>query len=173
MMTGWSRLVAVLFAYGLPLLLNGVRVAPALAQGIPSQAPLPPGTGSAAGGGGALVVIGTFVALLVIVGTIAKLHGMRQRRAEEGLTLQSRLGDVLLMDPLLVSAAVVPTVHVPLWRGSPLRVEVSGSVPSQEMRERIIHVMRQEAIRLTRYAQDVKIEDRVSVLPPVAVPPAA
>ena len=41
------------------------------------------------------------------------------------------------------------------------------------MRERIIHVMRQEAIRLTRYAQDVKIEDRVSVLPPVAVPPAA
>ena len=43
-----------------------------------------------------LVVVGTFIALVVIVGVIAKVHGVRQRREEEGLTLQSRLGDALL-----------------------------------------------------------------------------
>jgi len=37
------------------------------------------------------------------------------------------------------------------------------------MRDRALHIVRQEATRMAQYAQDVEIEDRVSVLPPTAV----
>jgi hypothetical protein len=73
------------------------------------------------------------------------------------------------MDPLLKAAAVVPTVHAPMWKSSPLRIEVSGSVPSPEMRERAIHIVQQEATRMAQYARDVEIDDRLSVLPPISI----
>jgi hypothetical protein len=174
-MTGRPSLGTVVFMNGLPLLLHTLFVTPALAQGIPSPAPLaPPGTSSpAAGGSGALIVLGVFVALLVVIGVIAKVSDVQRRREAEGLGLQARLGDVLLMDPMLHGAAITPTVHVPMRQGSPVRIEITGSVPSPEMRDRALHVMRQEATRFTQYALDVEIEDRVSVLPSVAIRQAA
>jgi len=175
MLTAKPRRVAILVSHGLSALLTGVAIPAALAQGIPSQAPLPPPTATPAaeGSGGALIVIGTFVVLLAVIVAIAAVHNVRQRREEEALQIQSRLGDALLMDTLLDGAAVVPTVHVPLWKGSALRIEVSGSVPRPEMRERALQIVRQEATRLAQYAQDVEIEDRVSVLPPTTVRQAA
>jgi hypothetical protein len=167
-MTNEFGLGTVVFSNGLPVLLRNVFATPALAQGIPSPAPLPSGTLPADGGSGALIMVGVFVAVLVILGAIVRVHDMRRRREEEGLTLQARLGDALLTDPLLNSAAIVPTVRVPLRKGSPVKVEVTGSVPSPDMRERALHVIRQEATRFAQYAQDVEVEDRLSVLPSIA-----
>src|SRR5262249_32923335 len=123
MVTERFRLATVLLPYGLSVLLPGVVATTAQAQGIPSQAPLPPPTTPPAdASGGALVVIGAFIVLLGIVIAIAAVYNMRQRREEEALQLQSRLGDALMLDSLLNGAAVVPTVHVPLWKGSSLRI---------------------------------------------------
>jgi hypothetical protein len=173
MLTSKSGLGTVAFLYGPPVLLANAFVTAALAQGIPSPEPLPSGPSSADGGSGALIVVGVFIALLVIVGVIARLSDMRRRREEEGLALQARLGDALLTDPLLNGAAIVPTVRVPLWKGSPVRIEISGSVSNPEMRERALDVMRREATRAAQYAQDAEVEDRLSVLPPVAIRRAA
>jgi hypothetical protein len=111
--------------------------------------------------------------VLVILGAIVKVHDVRRRREEAGLTLQAWLGDALLTDPLLRGAAVIPTVRVPMRKGSPMKIEVTGSVPSVDMRERAIHIVRQEATRFARYARDVEVEDRLSVLPSIAARRAA
>jgi hypothetical protein len=163
--TGGSGLGIVAFLNGLPVLLRDVLVTPAQAQGIPGPAPLPSWTPAADGGSGALIMVGVFVAVLVILGAIVKVQDVRRRREDQGLTLQAWLGDALFSDPQLYRAAVIPTVRVPLRKGSPLKVEVSGSVPSPEIRKRAIHVVRQEAMRL---GEDVQIEDRLSVLPSIA-----
>jgi len=173
MITGGSGLGIVAFLNGLPVLLRDLFVTPALAQGIPSPAPLPSGTPPADGGSGALIMVGVFVAVLVILGAIVKVHDVRRRREEVGLTLQAWLGDALLTDPLLRGAAVIPTVRVPMRKGSPVKVEVMGSVPSPDMRERAIHIVRQEATRFAQYARDVEVEDRLSVLPSISARRAA
>jgi hypothetical protein len=173
MITGGSGLGIVASLNGLPVLLRDLFVTPALAQGIPSPAPLPSGTPPADGGIGALIMVGVFVAVLVILGAIVKVHDVRLLSEEGGLTLQAWLGDMLLTDPLLRGAAVIPTVHMPMREGSPVKVEVTGSVPSPDMRERAIHIVRQEATRFVQYARDVEVEDRLSVLPSIAARRAA
>jgi hypothetical protein len=173
MITGGSGLGIVAFLNGLPVLLRDLFVTPALAQGIPSPAPLPSGTLPADSGSGALIMVGVFVAVLVLLGAIVKVHDVRRRREEEGLTLQARLGDALLTDPLLRGAAVIPTVRVPMRKGSPAKVEVMGSVPSPDMRERALHIVRQEATRFAQYGRDMEVEDRLSVLPSIGARRAA
>jgi hypothetical protein len=118
-------------------------------------------------------MVGVFVAVLVILGAIVKVHDVRLLSEEGGLTLQAWLGDMLLTDPLLRGAAVIPTVRMPMREGSPVKVEVTGSVPSPDMRERAIHIVRQEATRFVQYARDVEVEDRLSVLPSIAARRAA
>ena len=168
MITGGFGLGLVAF---LDRLLRDLIVTPALAQGIPSPAPLPSETLPA--GSGALIMIGVFVAVLVTLGALVKVHDARRRREERGLTLQAWLGDTLLTDPLLRGAAIILTVRVPMRNGSPLKVEVMGSVPSPDMRERAINIVRQEARRFTQYARNVEVEDRLSVLPSLAARRAA
>jgi hypothetical protein len=178
--TAGSGLGIVAFLNGLPVLLRDLFVTPALAQGIPSPAPLPSGPPPADGGSGDLItlgvfvaVLGVFVAVLVILGAIVNVHDVRRRRRKAGRTLQAWLGDALLMDPLLRGAAVIPTVRVTMRKGSPVKVEVMGSVRSPDMRERAIHIVRQEARRFAQYTRDVEVEDRLSVLPSMAARHAA
>jgi hypothetical protein len=178
--TAGSGLGIVASLNGLPVLLRDLFVTPALAQGIPSPAPLPSGTPPADGGSGDLItvgvfvaVLGVFVAVLVILDAIVKGHGVRRRREEQGLTLQAWLGASLLMDPLLRSAAVIPTVRVTMRKGSPVKVEVMGSVRSPDMRERAIHIVRQEARWFAPYTRDLEVEDRLSVLSSIAARRAA
>ena len=170
MITGGSGVGLVAF---LDRLLRDLIVTPALAQGFPSPAPLPSGTPPADGGSGALIMVGVFVAVLVTLGALVKVHDVWRRREEQGLTLQAWLGDTLLTDPLLRGAAIILTVRVPMRNGSPLKVEVMGSVPSPDMRERAINIVRHEARRFTQYARNVEVEDRLSVLPSLAARRAA
>ena len=114
----------------------GMTVTPAWAQGTPNPAPntppgpapaMPPGTpdAGAAGGWGAAMFVLAILALIVILGALAKYRDMRNRREADALALQSRLSDALLTDQALDGFGVIPTVHISL-SGSRATVELTG-----------------------------------------------
>jgi hypothetical protein len=155
----------------LPAVIGGTTVIPAWAQGTPNPAPVTPpaaapgapDAGAAGGWGAALFVLAT-LALIVILGALANYHYVRNRREADALALQSWLTDALLSDQALHGLAVTPTAHISL-SGSRAFVEVTGDVPSPETRERVLRVVKREA--QSRWADDVEIEDKLLVLPPV------
>ena len=126
----------------------------------PSAMPAPTAADSEVGLWSA-VVLG--LAALVLIVAMAKFFDLRRRRESEGVQLQAQVSDALLRDRALLGVSVTPTAHVPMWAGSPAVIEVSGDVPSPELRETVLRLVRQEA---SRVRSEVRIEDRISVLPP-------
>lgn len=137
-----------------------------------AQMPGAPGPAGAPGGGasGAAPQGGSawLAALLVILGLVAiitiavKAIDLRVRREAEGMHLQAQVSDALLRDARLVGLAIVPTAHVPILKGSPAMLEVSGQVPNPELREAALRIVEGEA---SRVRPDVHIEDRLAVIP--------
>jgi hypothetical protein len=115
-------------------------------------------------GWGGTVILGlTLLALLVILVVVTRFYDRRRKREAEAIGLQSRLSDALLMDRALQSASVTPTVHAPMWRRSPLIVEVHGDVPTAELRDAVLRVVQREA---TQLRSDVEVEDKLLIVPP-------
>jgi hypothetical protein len=110
------------------------------------------------------MILAIVVAFLVALVVAVKLFDARRRRNDEAVALQSRLADALMTDPSLHAASVSPTVHVPISRGSPVIVEVSGDVPSPEMRDLVLRKVTQEVSDLVHRVQ---VEDKLLVLPPI------
>ena len=102
--------------------------------------------------------------LIVVLAVIAKYRDLRNRREVDALVLLARLSDALLTDQVLHGFWVTPTVHIPL-NGSRAIVELTGHVPSPEVRERVLQAVKREA--QSRWADDVEIEDKLLVLPPL------
>ena len=109
------------------LITTGLLLVPWLARRGWAQvvAPTPSGTQS----GGAAVVI-LVIAMLVILGALVKILDLKRKREGEAVVVQAQLSDAVLRDPALFSLPITPTAHVPLWKGSPVTVEVAGQVPS-------------------------------------------
>lgn len=120
-------------------------------------------TGS--GGETALAVVVFIVAVLVVLGVVVKLLDLRRKRENEAVVVQAQISDAVLRDPALFSLPITPTAHVPLWKGSPITVEVAGQVPSDELRETALRVVEREASHLR---PDVRIESRIGVVPTMA-----
>lgn len=132
----------------------------------PSVAPpVTPPAGASVSDGSAWMILVIIVAVLVTLVVTVKLFDVRRRRNDEAVSLQSRLADALMIDPMLRSATVTPTVHVPISRGSPVVVEVSGDVPSPEMRDLVLRKVTQEVSDLVHRVQ---VEDKLLVLPPIS-----
>ncbi len=151
----WSSL-----GYGALLLV--AAPAAALAQ-IPTPSPkAPPAPAAPADGttAGLVVVVAALIGLLLIVGIAVKLHDARRKREEEGVALQARLSDALLLHPQLAGLPVVATVHMPLWRSSPPVVELRGTVPDPDARETAVEVVRRELAGM-----NVRFEDQIVVDP--------
>jgi hypothetical protein len=55
---------------------------------------------------------------------------------------------------------VTPTAHVPFLKGTPAVIEVSGEVPSSEIKETVLRLVKNEASRIR---DDVRVEDRLAV----------
>jgi hypothetical protein len=117
----------------------------------------PPAAGGAAGG---IFAVISLVGLLVLIGVAVKLHDARHRREIEGVALQTRLSDALMMDSRLSSMPIVASVHGRLRRPSSLVVEITGVVPSTELRDTAMDIVRREPA-----ATGACIEDHIAVDP--------
>ena len=116
-------------------------------------------------GGAAIAAVGAVVGLLVVIGIVAKLFDLKQKRESEAVQLQAQLSDALLREPSLAGLPLTPTVHVPMWRGTPATIELMGRVPTPELKDTVLRIVRDEAARIR---SDVQIEDRLSVVPTMA-----
>lgn len=122
----------------------------------------PPAGGEASTGGGTVVVVLLVLALLVIVGVAVKTYDVRRRQKSDALYLQATLSDALMREPSLFGLSLAPSAHVPIWKRSPVVIELAGQVPSPQARETALSIVRAEAARIR---SDFQIEDRVAVVP--------
>jgi hypothetical protein len=140
--------------------LGGVRERSAWAQAPGTSTSAPP----APEGWSELAVVGlTALALLIILVLAVRLYDRSRKREADAIGLQSRLSDALLTDRALQSAIVTLTVHTPMWKRSPLIVEVRGDVPSAGLRDAVLRVVQREA---TQLKSNVEIEDKLLIVPP-------
>ncbi|PYN28370.1 MAG: hypothetical protein DMD99_00020 [Candidatus Rokuibacteriota bacterium] len=112
-------------------------------------------------GATAAFVIGA-IAVLLILGALMKILDLKRQRESEAVVVQAQLADAVLRDPALFSLPITPTARVPLWKGSPVTVEVAGQVPSDDLRRAALHLVEREASHLR---PDVRIESRIGVVP--------
>jgi hypothetical protein len=133
--------------------------AAALAQAPTTPLPTTP-TATAEGGAGLVGVVAALIGLIVVVGIIVKFYDAKRKREEEGVVLQARLSDALLLHPSLARMPVVASVHMPWLRGSPPVVELKGTVSNQAAREIAIQVVQRELDGF-----DARLEDEIFVDP--------
>jgi hypothetical protein len=111
------------------------------------------------------VVVGSLLAVLVVLGALIKMLDLKRKRDGEAVVVQARISDAVLRDPRLFSLPITPTAHVPLWSGTPVTVEVAGQVPSEDLRDATLHLVEREASQL---GSDVRVESRIAVVPTMA-----
>ena len=105
-----------------------------------------------------LVLVAVTVLLLLAIG---KAFDFRQRREEERVNLEARIGDALLDHAAFVRSSVGPTVRIPFWRGSPATVEMVGEVPSAQLEQSALRIAAQAA---SRVRSDVALENHMVVV---------
>jgi hypothetical protein len=106
-----------------------------------------------------LTAVVLIVAVLVVIGAVVKIFDLKRKREAEAVHLQAQISDALLRDPQLFGLPVTPTAHVP-WKGTPATIEVTGHVPSDDARDTVLRLVRQEAARLR---SDFTVQDRLEV----------
>ena len=103
------------------------------------------------------------VAIVVLVGVAAFvgqfLFVVRSRRDDDAAALQQALTEPLAREPALAGTGIMPVVTRP-WRGRP-RVELTGWVPSAEIRDTARRAIEREAAHLGR---PVRIVDSLEIL---------
>jgi hypothetical protein len=98
--------------------------------------------------------------VVLIVGVLGKVLELKDRRAAEAIAVQGEIADALLRDPALLGWPLEPMARVPLWRGSPVTVKLTGEVPSRELRAlALLAAERGAAELLVR----VRIKSRIGV----------
>ena len=108
------------------------------------------------------VVVAAMLSVVILLGIAVKLYDLKRKREEEAVAAQARVSDALLMDAALSGLPLTPTAHLPLWRGTPLVVEITGAVPRPELRTAAMDVARRE---ISRSRSDFQVEDRIQVDP--------
>jgi hypothetical protein len=111
-----------------------------------------------------IIVVAAMLTLVVLLGIAVKLYDLKRKRDEEAVAAQARVSDALLMDSALSGLPLTPTAHLPLWKGTPLVVEISGAVPKTELRTAALEVASKE---IARSRADFAVEDKIRVDPNV------
>jgi hypothetical protein len=117
----------------------------------------------AAAGAGIATAVLLILGLLVIVGVAVKLYDFKRRRDGEAVHIQAQVSDALLREERLLGVPVTATAHIATWKGTPVILELTGEVPSPELREAALGVATAEARRVR---PDVEIRDRMSLAAP-------
>jgi hypothetical protein len=107
-----------------------------------------------------LTVIVFMLVLFTLLGLVVKMYDLKRKRDGEAVAAQARVSDALLMDPMLGNLPLIPTARVPLWKGSPLIVDIRGAVPRSELRDAALALARRE---VARDRSDFQIEDHIAV----------
>jgi len=108
------------------------------------------------------------ILLLCAVGCGLLVAGMeafdlwRERREEEAARLHKRIAKALQRDGLLGHLAVTPVVHLPLWGGSRVTIELRGHVPTVWLRYAILRATERAAVTS---AATCHILDRIMIVP--------
>lgn len=106
------------------------------------------------------------LAVMVVLGVLlwlgVRAYDLKRKREEEAVAAQARVSDALLMDATLAGLPLTPNAHVPLWKGSPLVLTITGVVPRSELRVAAVELARRE---LARGRSDFHVDDRISVDP--------
>jgi hypothetical protein len=106
---------------------------------------------------GLLIRIGVAVILVVLV--IGWMVDSRRRKVDEAMAVQGRVSDALMAEPE-IGWTVTPLARVPLRPGSPIVLELRGSVRSPEARDAAVRT----ALRiLVEHPHPVSFEDRLWV----------
>jgi hypothetical protein len=111
-----------------------------------------------------IIVVAAMLSLVVLLGIGVKLYDLKRKREEEAVAAQARVSDALLMDASLAGLPLTPTAHVPLWKGTPLVVEITGALPRAELRFAAVDVARRE---ISRSRSDFQVEDHIKVDPAI------
>jgi len=109
-----------------------------------------------------VAVATTLLLVLVALGALVKFLDLKRKREGEAVVVQARISDAILRDSRLFSLPITPTARVPLWKGTPVTVEIAGQVPSDDLRQVVIRLAEREASQL---AADVRVESRIGVVP--------
>jgi hypothetical protein len=109
---------------------------------------------------GAFVV--TVMIALLAIGVVVKVSDREHRRREAVVALQIRLGEALLMDPVLCRLPVTTSAHARFWHRSPVTITLRGRVPTPALRGEAIALVTREAV-----ASGIRfrVDDRVDVDP--------
>ena len=133
----------------------------AVAQAPPTPVSPPPGSATASGdNGGILMALALMGALLVIVGIGVKVWDAKRKREAEAVHLQSQISDALLREQDFFGLAITPTVHASMRRSAPMIIEVTGHAPSESVRDAALRIVREEA---SRVRSDFEIVDRIEI----------
>jgi len=130
--------------------------------GMPSPTAPPPDMSSGEGG---LVAFSLVIAVILILAIAGKLIDLKHKREEEATLLQARISDALLRDQRLSTLLVTPTASVPIWRRSPATIQVTGQVPTPELRQAVLRLVEREASGIR---PDFRVDDRMAVVPSTA-----
>jgi hypothetical protein len=139
----------------------GVVSAPIAAWAQVAPVTVPPSASAASSGAGTVTMLAVLGGLIVIVAIGVKLYDLKRKREADAVHLQAQLSDALLREPSLFGTPITPTVHVPMWSGTPATIEVTGEVPSPEIREGALRIIRAEA---SRVRADFVIDDRMHLV---------
>ncbi|MBI4536742.1 MAG: hypothetical protein HY712_02160 [candidate division NC10 bacterium] len=112
---------------------------------------------------GGLAILLFIVVTTLVLAAIITANEVRRKREEETVALETRISGALLETPGLVSSSATPTVHIPFWRGAPVRIEMTGKVPTPSLEQSALRVAAQVA---SRFRPDSSVENRLAVAPP-------
>lgn len=106
---------------------------------------------------GAGVVVG--VALVTVLGVL--ILEAQRRRDQRATAFQDQLAEPIFRELGQANVAVLPTVRIPLWKGAtrPAVIQLTGQVPSHDIRDRVVRLVEREAGRLRYF----RIEDRIRI----------
>jgi len=108
------------------------------------------------------VLVSAVILLLLIVGIGVKLYDRAQKRDQDAAALQARISDALMTDPMLSRLPITATIHISLWNGRPVMVEVTGTAPRAGLRQAAVDLVLREALRTGKTA---RLVDRITVDP--------
>jgi CheY-like chemotaxis protein len=108
--------------------------------------------------------------MMALAGSILTLHHVRRNRDVAELLLQLRVHDGLLSDEWLAALPIALTVRLPLAPWSPAVVEITGRVPTPELRDGVVRLAKRE---VSRRRTRVQTAARIAIDPLIGPRPAS